>query len=411
MMFKFSQVLFPLSCVLSAKFCYGDSDARIHSTLIAPHPPRHLVSNSAPDKPSRRTFVTAILAAEVAYLESLLSKQNQKKKQKPKHPKPVNNNHIHRPKKVRPHTPIPAHKKPASTAIKYVSKPDPFYMIRAPDLSYKAAPVTEVAPLPTYGAYQQYKAAPSVPPKTTEKPTYKPSTSTLKYGDFELYQPTGYLPPSPASPPISAAPQKQEQKPVTYRPSYSYLPPTNKKPKTSKPNYKPSKGYLPPVKQSKASYEAPATPPKYKPPPASTYRPSKGYLPPIKQNEPQEKDPQTNSEAPKSEAPAKKAPKYEAPIPAPKYEAPLPGTEAPKASYETTSSKKVEEVTTSTTTTAGIPVYNPTTTQPPATYKQNPNPHPHTFFHDAQAEKVHKGEWPPIYYNSLHGAQRRRRRL
>jgi len=134
-------------------------------------------------------------------------------------------------------------------------------------------------------------------------------------------------------------------------------------------------------------------------------------LPPIKQTKPLDKDPQTNSEAPKSEAPAKKALKYEAPIPAPKYEAPLPGTEAPKASYKTTSSKKVEEATTPSATTAGIPVYHPTTTQPPATYKQNPNPHPHTFFHDAQAEKVHKGEWPPIYYNSLHGTQRRRRRL
>jgi len=176
--------------------------------------------------------VTAILAAEVAYLESLLSKQNQKKKQKPKHPKSVNN-HIHRPKKVRQHSPkpTPAPKKPATTATEYVSKPDPFYMIRAPDLSHKAAPVTKVAPIPTYGAYQQYKAAPSVPPKTTEKTTEKPSTSTLKYGDFELYQPKGYLPPSPANPPTYAAPQKQEPKPVTYRPSHSYLPPTNKKTK------------------------------------------------------------------------------------------------------------------------------------------------------------------------------------
>jgi len=385
--------------------------------------------------------VTAILAAEVAYLESLLSKQNQKKKQKPKHPKSVNNNHIHRPKKVRPHTPkpTPAHKKPATPATEYVSKLDPFYMITAPDLSvksesYKAVPVTEVAPIPTYGAYQEYKAAPSVPPKTSEKPSYKPSTTTLKYGDFELYQPKGYLPPTPVDPPTYTAPQKQEPTPVTYRPAHSYLPPTNKKPKSSKANYKQSQGflppvkqsqgylppvkhsqgylppvkqsqgYLPPVKQSQPSYKPPVSPPKYKPPP------SKAYLPPINQQKTQHKAPQTNSETPKPEPPTKKAPTYEAPIPAPKYESPLPATEAPKASDETTSSMKVEEATTTTTTTAGIPVYQPTT-QPPTTYRQNPNTHPHTFFHPGQAEKVHQGEWPPLYYNSLHGTHRRRRRL
>jgi len=45
MMLKFSLALLFLSCVLLGKLCYGDSDARIHSTLTAPHPPRH----SAPD--------------------------------------------------------------------------------------------------------------------------------------------------------------------------------------------------------------------------------------------------------------------------------------------------------------------------------------------------------------------------
>ena len=441
-MFRFSQVVLSLIVVLLVKLTSCDSNARIQSTLTAPDPPRHFSSHPAHDKPSRRTFVTAILAAEVAYLESLLSKQNQKKKQKPKHLKSVSNNHIHRPKKVRAQAPkpTPAYNKPVATTTKYVAKLDPFYMITAPDLSvksesHKPAPVTELAPLPTYGAYQEYKATPSVPPKTTTvKPstttTYKPATTTtLKYGDFELYQPKGYLPPTPpkkvADPPSYVAPKKEEPKPVTYRPSHSYLPPTNKKPKTTKPKYKPSKGYLPPVKQSKPSYEPPASPPKYqppaslpkyeppasppkyKPPPPSTYRPSKGYLPPVKQQKPSYKAPKPIDEAPKSEEPGSKAPKYEAPVPAPKYEAP----------EETTNAKKVEEVvayeaptTTTTKTTPGIPVYQPTT-QPPPTYKQNPNPHPHTFFHDAQAEKVHKGEWPPIYYNSLHGTQRRRRRL
>jgi len=433
-MFRISQFLLPLSLAIMAKLATGDSNARIQSRLTAPHPPRLLVSKAVPDKPSRRTFVTAILAAEVAYLESLLSKQNQKKKQKPKHPKGVSN-HIHRPKKVRPRPqkPAPAHEKPPSTTTEYVSKLDPFYMITAPDLSVKSEsyksspaaeysapappppPVTEVAPLPTYGAYQEYKVVPSAAPQSTEKTTEKPSTTTLKYGDFELYQPKGYLPPSPpkkvAKPPAYKAPQKPEPKPVTYRPKHSYLPPTKKKPKTIKPHYKPSKGYLPPVKQSKPSYklpakhQAPASPPKYKAPasplkqkspPPVTYRPVKGYLPPVKQSTASSyKAPEQTSDAPEQKAPA---PNTEIP----KYEAP----------QESTTSKKVTEgeayeAPASTTTT--IPVYKPSSPPPRATY--NPNPHPHTFFHDAQAEKVHKGDWPPIYYNSLHGTERKRRRL
>ena len=29
-------------------------------------------------------------------------------------------------------------------------------------------------------------------------------------------------------------------------------------------------------------------------------------------------------------------------------------------------------------------------------------PDTHTFFHEDQAKQVHKGEWPPVYYNSIH---------
>eukprot|EP00090_Calanus_glacialis_P011713 TRINITY_DN20088_c0_g1_i1.p1 TRINITY_DN20088_c0_g1~~TRINITY_DN20088_c0_g1_i1.p1 ORF type:complete len:530 (+),score=146.48 TRINITY_DN20088_c0_g1_i1:43-1632(+) len=527
-MARMYDILFTLTLFILASVSMCDSDARIQSKLTPPHPLRPGVSKSAPDKSSRRTFVTAILAAEVAYLEGLLRKQNtkneNKKKQKSKPRKPVNN-HIHGPKKVRPHHPhpTPAYKAPTTTT-EYVSKLDPFYMITAPDLSvksesYKApeapavegynAPVkgvvTEVAPttapLPTYGAYQEYKvpAAPAITSKPSEKPTYQ-STTTLKYGDFVLYQPKGYLPPPPpkkqapptykvATPPKYKAPaptkykspapapayKKPEPKPVTYRPSKGYLPPVKQakpaykaparpaykapapapaynKPKAAPASYKPPKGYLPPVKKPKPAYKAPAAPPKYEAPaappsyktppqptykaPASvpaykkpepapvTYRPSKGYLPPITKIKPAYKV---------TAAPAYKAPpppKYEAPIEPPKYEAPVPSTEetkyeAPKEAptYEAAVEAPAYEAPptpaykapapTSAYVTPSIPVYQPaapTSNPSSAPIKSNPNPHPHTFFHDAQADKVHKGEWPPIYYNSLHGDQNRRRR-
>lgn len=489
-MARMYDILFTLTLCILASISMCDSDARIQSKLTPPHQLRPGVSKSAPDKSSRRTFVTAILAAEVAYLEGLLRKQNtkneNKKKQKSKPRKPVNN-HIHGPKKVRPHHPhpTPAYKVPTTTT-EYVSKLDPFYMITAPDLSvksesYKApeapaveaykAPVkvvvTEVAPttapLPTYGAYQEYKvpAAPVITSKPSAKPTYQPST-TLKYGDFVLYQPKGYLPPPPPKKQTPAAPAYKAQAPPTYKvatpPKYK-APSPNKykapapapayqKPEPKPVTYRPSKGYLPPVKPAKPVYKAPARPayrvpapppayekpkaapvsykpskaPYKKPEPAPvTYRPSKGYLPPIKQTKPSYKAPA---------APAYKAPpppKYEAPIEPPKYEAPVPSTEetkyeAPKEAptYEAAVEAPAYEAPptpapapTSAYVTASIPVYQPAapTSKPSsAPIKSNPNPHPHTFFHDAQADKVHKGEWPPIYYNSLHGDQNRRRR-
>jgi len=443
-----------LTLLVLASFASGDSNARINSNhprlqskLTAPH----TVRTQVPQRSNRRTFVTVLLAAEVAYLEGLLSKQNKKaskKNPKTKPSKPVHN-HIHSHNKVK-HThkqqhPTYAFKKATTTPkAKYVSKLDPFYMLAAPDLSakspsynvpeappaasnkappaasykapqaasYKGPAVTEVAPSyappPTYGAYEEYKvpAAPPISSKSTVEPS-KPDTTKLKYGDFVLYQPQGYLSPLETKPvpkykvPTYKVPSSTVNIPVTYKPSNGYLPPIKVVPAKSKTStYKtkasPSKtqikapkaanSYLPPRKEA---YKKPELAP-------VKYRPSKGYLSHVKQTPPPYKAP--SAPAYKSQSP----PKYEAPANPPKYQAPAPSTNetpaykapAPGPSYVTQS----------------IPVYQPTapsasSPSPPAPKKSNPNPHPHTFFHDEQAKKVHKGDWPPIYYNSLHGDQ------
>ena len=120
---------------------------------------------------------------------------------------------------------------PATTEA--VAKLDPFYMLDAPDLSIKSEPYKQTyqepeppayqplaedppAPPPTYGAYQEYKIpetdpipASSAPPtftlgtlvvassfaSPTTAPSSNPPSTTLKYGDFELYLPsTAYQP-------------------------------------------------------------------------------------------------------------------------------------------------------------------------------------------------------------------------
>merc|ERR1712001_809723 len=137
--------------IILAQISLGDFDARItyrqpryqrpsHLSHHSHHPLQHrqkVTSKVSADKPKRRTFVAALLSAEVAFLEGILAEQQREmaaKKQKPRAP-----NHIH-PGKIkyqRPHSV----RKPPPAPPKYVSKLDPFRMIAAPDLS-KEAPQT-----------------------------------------------------------------------------------------------------------------------------------------------------------------------------------------------------------------------------------------------------------------------------
>ena len=290
--------------IILAQISLGDFDARIpyrqpryqrpsHHSHHHPLQHRQKVSK-VPDKPKRRTFVAALLSAEVAFLEGILAEQQREaaKKQKPRAP-----NHIH-PGKIkyqRPH----AVRKPPPAPPKYVSKLDPFRMIAAPDLS-KEAPQTA-----SYEAPVSSSEAPEAP----EAPS--PSTSTVKYGELEHYNLGGYLPPPPPPPPPPAA---------AYQPA---------PPPPPQPSYQ-----LPPVTPQAPAYEPPPPPP---PPPQ--YKPVA-------------------------------APAYEAPAPAP-------------AQYRPTAAPSKE--------------LSPSPT--------NSNPHPHTFFHDAQADAVHDGEWPTVYYNTFQGNQ------
>merc|ERR1712062_734526 len=194
-----NKALLILSIIL-AQISLGDFDARIpyrqsryQRPSHHPHHPHHPIqhrqkvnSKVSADKPKRRTFVAALLSAEVAFLEGILAEQQGEaaKKQKPRAP-----NHIH-PGKIkyqRPH----AVRKPPPAPPKYVSKLDPFRMIAAPDLS-KEAPQTA-----SYEAPVSSSEAPEAP----EVPSA--STSTVKYGELEHYNLGGYLPPPPPPPPPS----------------------------------------------------------------------------------------------------------------------------------------------------------------------------------------------------------------
>merc|ERR1711936_1084712 len=269
----------------------GDSDARIqyrhprYQRQTSQHAQK-VGRKVSVDPPQRRTFISALLMAEVQFLEGLLAdQQREAQKAKPRPHKHSKTHPAHKVKYQRPHKQV----RPASPPKKYVSKLDPFRMLDAPDLS-KEAPVTE-------------------------------KTTTVKYGELEHYNLGSYLPPPPSD----------------YKPSLPASPPAYQ---------------LPPVTTEAPSYAPPPPPP---PPPVKYVDPAPA--------------PAYHQPLPAYEAPVK-APAYEAPVKAPAYEAPV---NAP--AYETASTS-------------------------------NTNPHPHTFFHEAQAEKVHDGEWPTVYYNTFQGNQK-----
>lgn len=308
--------------------------------------------NPAPVKEEpaqRRTFITALLAAEVAYLEGLLADQATGTNKQPGHHhqrgKAVP--HAHKHNSVQHSAPYQA---TATKPVKYVSKLDPFYMIAAPDLT-KESPKTD--------SYDSYDA-----PK--ENPAYEApavTTTTAKYGELEHYNLGSYLPPPPAKP----APQYDDPAPV---------PPPN--------SYQIATTTTPPATTTK-SYSAPV----------NSYAPAPSYQQP---------------------APA---PAYENPAPAPAYQKPTPTYSQPASAPET---KLVL-----------VPSYpRPSPSYAPGPPSYSYNQHPHTFFHDAQASKVHdksdqveakigdnvgsssnagpitgsNGEFPTIFYNNLGGSSK-----
>ena len=300
----------------------------------------------------RRTFITALLAAEVAYLESLLADQDTgSNKQKPVH-------HHHKGGNAVQHS--HKHSAPYQAAtikpVKYVSKLDPFYMIAAPDLT-KESPKTDSyeKPAPTYDA-------PAV------------TTTTAKYGELEHYNLGSYLPP-----PAKTVSQYEEPAPApAYQPppnSYQIATTSAPPPATTKSYNAPPKSY---VNLAPAPYQKPAPAPAYEnPAPAPAY---------------QKPTPTYSQSAPVPETKLVLVPSY--PRPSPSY--------AP-----------------------GPPSY---ASPPPSSYnipkQPSYNSHPHTFFHDGQASKVHdksdrveakiednvgsssnnagsSREFPTIFYNNL----------
>jgi hypothetical protein len=291
---------------------------------------------------------------------------------------------------------------------KYVSQLDPFFMLDAPDLSaggpgqsYEGAsgppahhpttgrtsrsnqrieaaePVLAIlpAPRPTYGAFPLYnrknRKAPEIVTAapaalaTTRAPESGPAKPTKRlvrghskgnWGDFELYHPGGYLPP--------------------------------KKPVAVAKKYKAAKESAP-TKASSQLYRATAAPVKA--------APAKEYKPVVKEYKPVAVPSKAYKPAPKASpkpapAPASKPTRKTTPKPAPKP--------APSPIYKTSPTIQDVQVLYKTTPTGAHKKPSPGPSPAPA------QPHPHTVVHDDQAKQVHKGDWPPIYYNSIHKQQR-----
>ena len=358
--FRMNKVLL-LAGILLAHASLGDSNAG-HYREAPRRRPRHQRVRprlgAAPVKveppAERRTFITALLAAEVAYLEGLLADQATQASANPGHHQRPTVQHKHK------------HSAPyqATKPVKYVSKLDPFYMIAAPDLT-KEYPKTESYDAPKENPTSSY-AAPAV------------TTTTAKYGELEHYNLGSYLPP-----PAKVAPQYEEPAPAP-----AYAPPPN-------------------------SYQIATT---TAPPPATTtsYKASDNSY-------------------------VNLAPSYEAPAPAPEYEQPAPTYAQPAPAASPVQETKLVLVPNpsyapgpSSYSLPPAPSYAPRPPSYPAPKQPSYNLHPHTFFHDAQAAKVHdksdqledeigdnigsssnaapmvgsSGEFPTIFYNNLGGTSK-----
>jgi len=334
---KMYKTVFICSLIL-AQVSLGDFNARIQhrrprfqNTQVRPR-----VNLPRKEKPQRRTFITALLAAEVQFLEGLLadqqtsaSQQSTRQKVKPgKH-------HPHKLKK--PSGPYQATSKPP----KYVSKLDPFYMIAAPDLTKESPKAAEY-----------------------EAPSEDTTATTSKYGELEHYNLKGYLPPPPVKSAYKApAPVEYSQPPppptTTAAPvTKSYSTPAYEAPAPA-PAYQPA---APAYQPAAPAYEAPAPAPAYQPV-APTPAPVQSYKP-----EPSYSSPEPEYKLVIVPQPAYPVPAASYPAPAASYPAPVPAASYPAPAV---------------------------------------NQHPHTFFHESQAKKVHDGgEWPTVYYNTFEGTKK-----
>jgi len=126
----------------------------------------------------------------------------------------------------------------------------------------------------------------------------------------------------------------------------------------------------------------------YLPPPASDYKPTS------QDNQETYQLPPVTTEAPYAPPPTSPPPpvKYLEPATAPAYQPPAPAYHQPPAPAPAYHQPP-----------APAPAY-----EAPTKSQSSPltNPHPHTFFHEAQAEAVHDGEWPTVYYNTFQGNQK-----
>jgi len=399
-------------------------------------PPVAAQSSQSQPPAERRTFITVLLAAEVAYLEGLLatrlaeSAAKEERKKKPRHaPRPTEVVHLH-----------PASRQPYAQAAppvteKYVSQLDPFFMLDAPDLSaggpsqgyevgpnqrieveedsgyqliHQAAPEPTYAPpspQPTYGAFPLYSGPAEAQIVTAGPTTTTPAPVVLEdsnhptpaprkrlvrghsrgnWGDFELYHPGGYLPAQPSQPRKQRELSKKEK---AFKKEFKAAPARAEVKEKKKPTGKPIK------KEQKIEYNlvyrpSPAVAPPSPSSPTSTLRGSPssktstayrgGSSPPITTYKPIVHKVKTSSHPrPDSATPSKK----------------------PRTAATPTRGGNI------------IPTRGSILIGPKRQKTSAPPLHPHTFFHEEQAKQVHKGDWPPVYYNSIHNQHIKVRRI
>ena len=173
----------------------------------------HHVSESPKSLSRSRRSLTALLAAEVLFLEGLLRAQQSSRKPRKISSRPQKGNSVDPRQKVRPVQQIPKATAAPVQIFKFgppssslaslpvpssVSSLDPFTMLKAPDLSSKnnqnveyevVYQINQEQPAPFQIQHQQYSSEPGELLVTSESLTHrKPKKRTLHYGAFELYQ-------------------------------------------------------------------------------------------------------------------------------------------------------------------------------------------------------------------------------
>lgn len=399
------------------------------------------IRGGAEKKPAeRRTFITALLAAEVAYLEGILSDRTQ--------PRP-------RPSR-RPTKPLQVHRSPAHPIAqahsqvppvkKLVAKLDPFYMLDAPDLSgqvkhhvkpslkVKRQPYQESAPR-NYDDQSPSKKQKSAPSPTPPSPVYGALSTTATnppvaapapqptYGAYQVYKPPskliktstspkpthllGSFVSPPASPPtLPPYPEKKKPSHTKYgewelyqpKPNPSYLPSVSAK-KISHSKASRKIAYNLAAKQEKLSqkkiYQIPRSKLIIK---KQTFKPA---VPTAKSNISPQKIPVKLAT---SSSPDKDLPSSKTSTPPPIKSTPkITELKSSEATPTSPLPQKLAETKKPTPPSTPDPTPSDLTPTPttPKSLSPVPQAHPQTFFHPGQAKAVHR-DWPPIYYNTIH---------